>query len=179
MKITIIRHGKVDMMWPRKCTSYDFDNACLKYDIANIEKIESFHMEITSDRIYISPLSRSLETAKNLFGNREFIELSEISEVPLKSFRDTNRPHYLWIWNIIGRIQWFFNCSRQLEGIVSTKKRANKAIDIFETEEKDCILVTHGLFIKILLKELKERGYSIKGRKHFIFQNLEMIIAEK
>ena len=39
MKITIIRHGKVSMKWPQKCSSSEFDMACTKYDNSDIEAI--------------------------------------------------------------------------------------------------------------------------------------------
>lgn len=180
MKITIIRHGKVNMKWPKKCTSYDFDKACLEYDISNIEEIKSFPpIENISGKIYVSPLSRSLNTAKRLFKRTDFFEFSEITEVPLKSFKDTNTSYPLWIWNVVGRIQWLFNNKRQIESRLSTQKRANKVIDICEAESTDCVLVTHGFFIKTLLKVLKSRGYSVKGNTHLKVKNLQIIVAEK
>ena len=45
MKITIIRHGKVDMKWKQWCTSEQFDKDCSNYDSSPIclidEKIEN------------------------------------------------------------------------------------------------------------------------------------------
>jgi broad specificity phosphatase PhoE len=179
MKITIIRHGKVDMKWPKKCTSAGFDEACARYNEAPIVKIEKTSLENGADVIYVSSLSRSKETARSLFGNREFVELPEISEVPLRSFKDTKKSYPLWVWNVLGRGQWLFKNKRTEEDITATRMRANKAIDICEAEGKDCILVTHGFFMKTLLKEMKKRGYSLRGSKRIQFNNLQSVIAEK
>ena len=32
LKIMIVRHGKVNMKWPKMCSSEDFDKACVEYE---------------------------------------------------------------------------------------------------------------------------------------------------
>lgn len=39
MRIKIIRHGKVNMKWPKKCSSGDFDMACAEYDRSDLESL--------------------------------------------------------------------------------------------------------------------------------------------
>jgi broad specificity phosphatase PhoE len=67
MKITIIRHGKVNIKWPKKCNSIIFDKACKEYDLADIESVDGFHIDIDCKNIYVSNFSRSLKTAQALF----------------------------------------------------------------------------------------------------------------
>lgn len=107
MKIYIIRHAKVDMTWPEKCNSKEFDDACKKYDQANILDVDSTPLEIKCKKIYVSRLFRSKETAKRLFPKEEYFEI-EVGEVPLKSYKDCDSQIALWKWNVMGRLQWFF-----------------------------------------------------------------------
>lgn len=179
MKITIIRHGKVNMKWPKKCSSDDFDMACAEYDRSDLESINIIPLDVYTDRIYVSKLLRSVNTAKSLFPDKEYYVMSEISEVPLRSFMDTNKKIPLWIWNVLGRAQWYIGSNRQLENRNDTIQRANKAIDLCESENGDCILVTHGFFMKTLIKVLKNRGYLLLGNNQLNIKNLQIIWAEK
>ena len=179
MRITIIRHGKVNMKWPEKCSSDGFDRACAEYDFNDIEKIGTTSIEVQADKVYVSKLSRSKNTANVLFPHMEYFEMPEIGEVPLKSFKETQKNLPLWLWNILGRLQWFAGNARQLEKRKETILRANKVVDILEQENSDCVLITHGFFMKTLVKVLKKRGYKLVGCKGIMVENLQMIVAEK
>ncbi len=179
MRIAIIRHGKVNMKWPKKCSSEDFDLACAEYDRSDLEYINIIPIEKQVGRIYVSKLSRSVNTAKSLFPNNEYYEMPEIGEVPLKSFMDTKQRLPLWIWNVLGRVQWYIGSERQLEKRKDTMQRANKVIDLCESEDEECILVTHGFFMHTLIKVLKSRGYFLVGNYQLDIKNLQIIRAEK
>lgn len=179
MRIAIIRHGKVNMKWPKKCSSAEFDKACSEYDFCDIEAVNPVSIENQAEKIYVSQLSRSINTARGLFPDREYCEMPELGEVPLKSFKDTDKNLPLWVWNVCGRVQWFIGNHRQLEGRADTIRRANNVIDICEQENVDCVLVTHGFFMKTLLKVLQKRGYKLFGNKRIKVENLQMIWAEK
>lgn len=178
MKITIIRHGKVDMQWPKRCNSQAFDAACKEYDMAHIENLDN-PCRIECNDIYISKYLRSFETAEALFGSEDYIKMDHIGEVPLRSFADSKIQFPLWIWNVMGRLQWYFNFSRQQESRYATIKRADIVITELEERNKDCVLVTHGFFMKTLIHRLRKRGYIVNGQKMFGFSNLEMVTAEK
>lgn len=177
MTIIIIRHGKVQMRWPDKCDSKEFDDACARYDFSEIENIPECLADDTSCKIYVSTLKRSMETAKVLFPGKQLYELPEIIEVPLKSFRDTNKVYPLWLWNGIGRIQWLLNSKRQTETRKETSDRADKVIDFLENKGEDCILITHGFFMNTFLKKLKKRGYLLNGERRIKIGNLQRIVA--
>ena len=179
MRITIIRHGKVNMKWPKKCSSSDFDMACAEYNRSELESINITPLCEETDKIYVSMLSRSVHTAEILFSNKKYYEMPEIGEVPLKSFMVTEKRLPLWMWNILGRVQWYIGSSRQLEKRNSTIQRANKVIDLCESQNEDCILVTHGFFMKTLIRVLKNRGYQLIGNNQLTIKNLQLIYAEK
>lgn len=177
MKITIIRHGKVDMQWKKWYTSRQFDMACTDYDTFPLYPMDINIENDISDDIYVSTLRRSKETAEKLFGRKEFIETELLNEVPLKSFCDCKILLPLCIWNIIGRVQWLLQNNRQIERKQDTEKRANELIEMLQQKNRDCVLVSHGFFMRTLIKELKEHDFVIDKEK-LSFSNLEKIIAK-
>lgn len=179
MRITVIRHGKVNMKWPKRCSSEDFDKACAEYDRSDLEYTDMVPLEKQAGKVYVSKLSRSVNTAKVLFPDKEYGEMPEIGEVPLRSFMDAKKRLPLWIWNVLGRVQWYIGSKRQPEKREDTIRRANKVIDLCEGEEGNCTLVTHGFFMHTLNKVLKNRGYSLAGNNQLEIKNLQIIIAEK
>lgn len=178
MEITLIRHGKVDMEWSGRYTSQTFDRACLEYDLAHIKSIDNAYVP-AGNLVYISNLIRSSETAQALFPGKEFIESDDIGEVPLRSFADWSISLPVWVWNVMGRIQWYFNIDRQKEGRYKTIKRADSVIAELEKRKTDCVLITHGFFMKTLISRLKRAGYRIKGQTAIGFGNLQGVTAEK
>ncbi len=184
MGITVIRHGKVDMRWPRRCNAEEFDNACRRYEKADILQVHAEKKAAAAGepavmgKIYVSTQHRSLKTAKALFGEQEYIQMSGLCEVPLRSFAELGFRLPLWVWNVAGRLQWDFGSRRQAESRGDTIKRAKAAVRLL-AEEKDCVVVTHGFFMKIFLRELENAGYVLKGNRAFGFDNLNMVRAEK
>lgn len=176
MKIYIIRHAKVEMKWPKKCNSVEFDNACELYDKANILDLDIPKLHINCRNIYVSNLYRSKETARKIFPNREYSEI-EVGEVPLESYKDCPLQIPLWKWNLMGRLQWFFNNRRQPETRIETIERCIRVICHLESLDEDCVIVTHGFFMKIFIKCLRKHGYSIVGNK-FSYSNLQVVVAE-
>ena len=81
MKIIVIRHAEVDFCWSRRCTSEGFDSDCREYDNAPIKGMTCKKTTIRYQRIYISTLPRSRDTAVKLFPNDKCIEQS-IDAIP-------------------------------------------------------------------------------------------------
>ncbi len=178
MRIAIIRHGEVDYNWSRWCTSDEFDKECTEYDRSPIKHI-SWRLPISGiQNVFISTLSRSGNTAKMLFATDNFKTISWIDEVPLRSSFDTEKKLPLWFWNISGRLQWFINCSRQMEGRLGTEKRARSFVDLLCKEGVDSAVVTHGFYMHVLLKEMRQAGFRIDNF-HANYKNAECVIAER
>lgn len=177
MKVCLIRHAKVAMEWPKKCNSVEFDNACMEYDEAGILEVNSADTDDSYKRIYVSNMYRSRETANRLFPGWDCSEI-EVEEVPLKSFADCSLRLPLWIWNITGRLQWYANSKRQSENRRSTTERCKRVIHELECRNENCIIVSHGFFMRTFIKCLKKQGYSVSDNKIGI-SNLQFIYAEK
>lgn len=180
MTIILIRHEKVDMTWDKKYNSATYDLACGKYDKCPVIADRCRHFKPHAVKtIYISELLKTYETAHKLFGDRHFEKTSFINEVPLRSFKDTEKMYPLWLWNFMGRLQWFMQNKRQAESRKETMTRADKMIDLLEQRGEDCYIVTHGFYMRTLLTKLKKRKYRIKRNRVFGISNLDEIIAIK
>lgn len=178
MQAIIIRHGKVDFKWRNWSTSEQFDMHCRKYDKASVKP---FLVEIpknTSKRIYISSLSRSRETAIQIFGEQDFIVTKLIDEVPLHSSVVSKVKLPLLFWNISGRLQWLFNSHCQQECRKDTIYRAEQFVKILLQNEENCTIITHGFFMHILIDSLKKNGFFISNAK-LQYSNGEYITAER
>ena len=176
--VVIIRHAEVDFCWSRRCTSEMFDSECRKYDLSKIKNMNYSIPQTVYQKIYVSKLSRSKDTAKILFPNGEYFESRLINKVPLKSSFDTKMNMPIWFWNLTGRLQWFFNCRRQDEERIQTKKRAKEFVEMIRNDDVDIIVVTHGFYMHTLLREMKKVRFKMTGTSA-IFQNGEYVIAEK
>lgn len=183
VRIIVIRHEKVDMTWDKKYNSAAYDLACEYYDRCPVAFPDKKYAKIVGARkVYISELSRTYDTACRLFNGTDFVKTSLLNEVPLRSFRDTQRAYPLWVWNFIGRLQWFLGKGRQPERREETRIRAREMIGLVEKRQEDCYLVTHGFYMRVLIGELRRCGYRIgEGRffGSFGIANLDWVVAVK
>jgi len=177
LKIRLIRHGKVNIDWPRFCNSLEFDAVCKQYDQTALLPVPPAKVDAEFQRLYVSPMLRSIETAKLLFPEREYTE-TDTGEVPIRSFLDTKLRLPIWAWYVGGRLQWLFNSKRQKEGRNETVRRCGKVIEGLMESGEDCVIVTHGFFMKTFLRCLEKKGFSVNGRSTVI-ANLQVITAEK
>ncbi len=178
MKILLIRHGEVSMNWKQHYTPEEYDKACRQYDLADIFPIR--HSQETGDyeRIYVSSLKRSYETARQLFSSAPesmFTQTSLLDEVPLQAFFNDQKQRAKWIYDVCGRLQWRFG-DKQKETYSLTCRRADELIDLLEEKNENAILVTHGMFIEVLIRRLKKRRrYEFYRASIFMTSPLEKI----
>ena len=79
----------------------------------------------------------------------------------------------------MGRFQWFLQNDRQAESKTETIMRTKRMITLLEERQEDCYLITHGFYMRVFIKELKKKGYTIKNNSFFGISNLDMIVALK
>ena len=157
--ITIIRHAKVNYCYAKYYFHHEFNKACLEYNNSHILQDKASLCNINANKVYVSSLKRTRDTAKLLFPDAEHIEYNLFDEVPIKAFAALSFPIPTALWFIVGRLQWMFGFQRQPESIRQTISRAMQAADILESEKEQVSLVCHGLFMRVLVHELKKRGY--------------------
>ncbi len=175
MKIFIIRHARVNLNWPKQCDVSTFHSYRKQYDEAPIDDVSPILNSTLPKRIYISSLPRSFATAEGLFGHREFTVIPEIGEVPIYAKTRYRVRFPTWIWHVFGHFQWFINDKCQVETRIQTEKRADAVIDKLEKQNEDCVLVSHGLFMMVLMRRLRKRGYHVSDKHRITFKNLDMV----
>ena len=85
----------------------------------------------------------------------------------------------LWLWNFVGRLQWFLQSARQEESKKETIIRAKRMIELLEERQEDCYLITHGFYMRVFIKQLRRQGYKISNNRIWGISNLGMIVAVK
>lgn len=178
MKILLIRHAKVSMKWEQRYTPEEYDKACSLYDKADILPVENLLETGDYERIYVSELKRSVETAKKMFpfaSDTMFTQTSLLNEVPLMAYVKDHKSRAKWLYDIGGRLQWRFG-NKQKETCSETCARADELIKILEEKNENAILVTHGIFIEVLIRRLKKRRrYEFCRESTFFTSPLEKI----
>lgn len=158
MKIVLIRHAKVNYKWKHWYKAQEFNVACREYDLSKIDAVNKYNID-TSNKIYISELLRTYETASLIFGEKSFLKMNLFNEVSLNAFTNKSVILPVGVWNVIGRIQWYVNSKKQFETKKQTYERARKTIEYLEDRNEDCFIVCHGFYMRVLLREFKTRGY--------------------
>lgn len=179
MKVLLIAGGKAAMTKEKHYTSAEFEETArhaLDRDIeaAKVERISSHGRPV-----YVSSAKNAVLTAELLFTDGEIIEEPLLNEVPVRAYKDTEKKLPLWCWQLMASIQRFFGNDRQLETKAQAKVRADKLLDLLETKNRDCILISHPIYIKILLNRFSARGYCITGRNTVRITPLNRLLITK
>jgi len=170
MKIGLVRHFKVISPHGRKkLNSAEFNERMSGYDIHPVKPNEVNINGSEWDICYASTLSRAQTTAKSIY-DKEIITTPLIIEVPLSASIKTNtRLHYM-VWQIAGRISWLFSLKSQQEIKPQTLSRIDEFCkEIENSGHQNILIVSHGFFMKVLVRELKKRDF--KGELDFSPKN--------
>lgn len=177
MKITFIRHSKVLFNWGKTYNADSFDLACQAYDLSPVQEGEK--MGIGRQSVYISNLIRTGATAKNLLQEDiEIIKTDLLNEIPLKAFINTKMPLPTIIWMVLGRLQWYFNNSNQLETRKNSIERINKFLDHILGKGEDCIIIGHGFYFAQMVNQMKSRAINGDMRKRIKNEELRVFVAD-
>ena len=180
MKIVLIRHDKVDMKWEKAYDSAGFNADEARYDRSPIVRSKGKRLSSGGMPIYVSPLRRTHDTARLLFGeDAELIETPYTREVPVSAFITTDKKLPKRLWKAVGRTEWFLCIGNQPETRRDTRARAEKFLLELEAKGEDCIVVAHEVFLYSMERVLKKHGYSIRRENPFRIKNLEQIVAVK
>ena len=180
MKITLIRHGKVNMDWKKRYTSAEYDDAWERYDDCDIFPITK-HYEVDEDaKVFVTGFKRTQETAKQFLGVDQYEIIESLAdEVPLKSYKDSLKRHRRGYMNFRGRLQWYLPSHRQEERRKATFLRAYELIRFLEQQTDDAVVVMHGFFLRAMCFVLKKSGYHVSSIPRFRVPNLVVVEAVK
>lgn len=180
MEITLLRHGKPIIPPTHKITSFLFKRWIESYNLSGLcptSKPTQTALTLASkcNVVVCSQLPRSIQSAEAL--NINDIALSHLQ------FNEAGLPNADWrtlklspmTWVVIFRVLWFFGYSNNSESYQDAKIRAkNSALKLIALAKKheNILFVGHGIFNKLIAKELKSLGWSgpyNPGSKHWSF----------
>ena len=181
--IVLIRHAKTDMKWSARYDSTGFDAACEAYEESHIlldTVAEDLRGKSVPDRFEVlaGTRPRAVQTAHALYDIPEdgLRTTPLLDEVPMRSFKDTDRMLPLWLWEVMARVQWFFGSKRQPETRKMTKERISGLIALLESEEKSSfLLISHGFYMRELMNGMRRRGFNILRRNMIAVEHLERV----
>ena len=177
MNVVIIRHGAVDYNIRKWGNSEEVNQDFEAYNHAPIISAKYHVPQGNYMAYYVSSLPRTLETARAMFGDCDYIATDFIDEVPISASVSTKLRLPLVFWNTSSRLQWLFNSKRQKESRKETIIRAEKFVDGLILKGEDCAVVTHGFFMITLLKVMKNKGFAVTGKTSG-FANGEFVVAK-
>ncbi len=178
MRIGLVRHFKVvTSKTSKKLNSAEFNERMENYDNSSVRANEVNISSNDWDICYASTLSRASETAKTIY-HGEIISTNLIIEVPLFAFMKTTISFPSMVWHIGGRIAWLFSSKSQAESISGTKQRIDYFMKIIkESGHKNILVVSHGFFMKVFVRQLRKRGFI--GSIDFAPKNGKLYLFEK
>ncbi len=125
------------------------------YDTMELEYIE-VALPSKIDKAFVSRQQRALKSAAYFDFESEVSDL--LIEVKAQTFMSGKIKLPKNIWLFIDRLCWYFNL-RKVENSSDTIKRARDFMEKVKDIE-DVFVVSHGLFIYVLINELKKVGYT-------------------
>ena len=179
MKILIICSAKPAITCEKNCNSADYDAMCQVMPDCDIETIKNEPVSSNSRPVYVSSGKGASQTAKLLFTDAAIVEETLLDEVPQRSYKDTEKKLPLWHWQFMAALQRLTGSNRQPENKAQAKARAKKFLDMMESHNQDCILISHPIFIKVLLDCLSAHGYRITRTNFYRVAPLERILITK
>lgn len=179
MKALLIVSGKAAMTKEKQYTAAEFEETFRHGLDCDIEETQGERISSHGRPVYVSSAKNAVRTAELLFADAEMIEEPLLNEVPVRAYKDTEKKLPLWRWQLMASIQRFFGNSRQPETRAQAKARSKKLLDLLEAKNRDCILISHPVFMKVLLDQFSARGYCITRSNLFRIAPLERIVITK
>lgn len=187
MEIAILRHGKPEFVNETLVSAYGFTDWIQDYDESGLSEI-SYPSKVALSYAQVckvivsSTLPRSVGSAKAL--NPEKFVLSD------KQFVEAGLPSANWsllklspkAWSIMFRVLWFFGYSHNSESFKDAKLRAleaaNQLVQLAKEHQK-VLFVGHGIFNRLLVKELIKLGWSGPKKPGSTYWSLSVYAMEK
>lgn len=153
-KIHLLRHFRVNDNQKGLMDADDFLAWVDKYDNIELEYCE-VALPAKIDKVFVSRQQRAVKSAAYLALESEMSDL--LVEVDAQAFMSgkIKLPKNLWLF--IDRLRWYLNF-RSVENRSHTIKRARDFIEKIKDIE-DVLIVSHGLFMHVLIDELKKEGF--------------------
>ena len=153
-KIHLLRHFRVKDEQKGPMTAEEFLAWVEQYDNIELE-YRDVALPAKIDKVFVSTQRRALKSAEYL--KLDYTVSDKLVEVKAEPFifKNIKLPKNLILF--VDRLRWYLNL-RKVENRSDTIKRARDFIEKIKDEE-DVLLVSHGLFMHVLIAELKKEGF--------------------
>lgn len=154
--IYILRHFKVKDTITNKLNSKEFKTWIDLYDNSALEYLDIDIPQV--DKVYVSSQNRAMMTAD--YFKLDYEQSDLLREVETFPFMNTRLKFSKHFWLIISRVLWLLNITSK-ETKQDTIKRAKEFIEQLKNnnQEETVLIISHGLFLSIFIKELRYRKY--------------------
>ncbi|OGR39729.1 MAG: hypothetical protein A2051_05140 [Desulfovibrionales bacterium GWA2_65_9] len=166
MKIGLARHYDVNVRRPGTgclLTPRQFIEFVQAYDGATCIKPQSRLDTGQFSACLSSDLPRALHTAEHMHSGRITVT-PELRELAIHPFTQRHVRLPLFLWLIFGRLAWLLSHKSQVESKRLLSQRVGRVVDaIVNSGNADILIVTHGITMYFLRKELRRRGFKGPG----------------
>jgi broad specificity phosphatase PhoE len=168
MEIILLRHGKPDIPSLKKLSASAFTTWIQRYNVAALSASskpthEALACSSDSKAIVCSKLQRSIDSANALDAKKLILSSSVFNEAGLPSANWHSLKVSPKYWAVFFRILWLLGYSGNSESFNEAKNRAVEAAKIlieFANGYEKVIFVGHGVFNRIVAKELRKNGWA-------------------
>ena len=153
-RIHLLRHFRVKDQAKGFMNTEEFLAWVEQYDNMELEYNE-VALPAKIDKVFVSGQQRALKSA--IFLELEYERSDLLVEVDAQAFISgkIKLPKKLWLF--IDRLRWYLNV-RKVEKRSDTTQRARSFIQKIK-ETDDVLIISHGLFMHVLIAELKKEGF--------------------
>ncbi|WPD23157.1 MAG: histidine phosphatase family protein [Candidatus Electrothrix scaldis] len=180
MEIAILRHGMPEPISEKPITASDFIDWIRRYNESGLSKTSHPSQAASAyaqacNVIVSSTLPRSIDSAKTLDAEKLIISDKQFIEAGLPSANWRLLKMSPNIWAMIFRVLWLLGYANNSESLNEAKQRASQAADTLiqlAREQQKVLFVGHGIFNRLLAKELRNRDWSgprSPGSTHWSF----------
>ena len=153
--IYLLRHFRVKDQTGGSMNADEFLAWIKQYDNMELEYCE-VDLPAKIDKVFVSSQQRAMKSSAYLALESETSDL--LVEVDAQTFISGKIKLPKKLWLSIDRLRWYFNF-RSVENRSDTIKRARDFIEKIKDME-DVFIISHGLFMYVLIAELKKDGFA-------------------
>ena len=167
MEIILFRHGKVDHPPVTIISAQAFSRWVQAYNANGLDAEskppeEAKQRACASSAVVCSELPRSIASVKLLSSQPVTLQHEMFNEAGLPIAGWERIRLSVRIWAILFRVMWLFGYSKNSESFEDAKNRGAQAADMLielAQEHPSVTFVGHGVFNRIVAKELRLRGW--------------------
>lgn len=172
-RLTLVRHGRSSYVHPGGLQSRTDMVAWRRgYDGAGLLDSDSPPASLRelvrgADLIVASDFPRAIMTAERLAGDREVLTSPLLREAPADwpQWNRVRLPRFVWEWAVT--LEWGIRVLRGTDMPQRDLERATKAamwIDRLTKHNAHTVVVTHGIFRRLLARQLHALGWKPEGK---------------